>query len=232
MSSTDLPSRQVSQEELPATASFPTRDNFQEEKPPAKRRQVSSSSENNENDNFPVAVAVIEEAKAVTPSSSPPGGTSPSGTAAATISDQKEGTSSNEENNNIINVSVVSSEGISSSPSIIDDRTSKDYYFDSYAHHAIHEEMLKDEVRTRTYEMAIMQNKHLFHNKIVLDVGCGTGVLSMFAAQAGAQHVYAVDCSSIADQAREIIKINGFADRITVIKGKVCPFFGFLLGTF
>lgn len=46
------------------------------------------------------------------------------------------------------------------------DRTSKDYYFDSYAHHAIHEEMLKDEVRTRTYEMAIMQNKHLFQDKV------------------------------------------------------------------
>lgn len=47
-----------------------------------------------------------------------------------------------------------------------DERTSKDYYFDSYAHHAIHEEMLKDEVRTRTYEMAIMQNKHLFKDKV------------------------------------------------------------------
>jgi hypothetical protein len=47
-----------------------------------------------------------------------------------------------------------------------DDITSKDYYFDSYAHHGIHEEMLKDEVRTRTYEMAIMQNKHLFQDKV------------------------------------------------------------------
>ena len=102
-----------------------------------------------------------------------------------------------------------------------DDRTSKDYYFDSYAHHAIHEEMLKDEVRTRTYEMAIKQNTHLFEGKIVLDVGCGTGVLSMFAAQAGAKHVYAVDCSSIIDQAREIIKLNKFDDKITLIKGKI-----------
>jgi len=47
-----------------------------------------------------------------------------------------------------------------------DDRTSKDYYFDSYAHHAIHEEMLKDEVRTRTYEQAILQNKHMFQDKV------------------------------------------------------------------
>jgi len=101
------------------------------------------------------------------------------------------------------------------------DRTSKDYYFDSYAHHAIHEEMLKDEVRTRTYEMAIMQNKHLFQEKIVLDVGCGTGILSMFAAQAGAKQVYAIDCSTIIEQAREIVKINGLAEKITLIQGKV-----------
>lgn len=43
----------------------------------------------------------------------------------------------------------------------------------------------------------------------------------MFAVQAGAKHVYAVDCSSIADQARKIVELNGFSDRITVIKGKV-----------
>ena len=111
-------------------------------------------------------------------------------------------------------------------PSVIptdgnDDRTSKDYYFDSYAHHAIHEEMLKDEVRTRTYEMAIMQNKHLFEGKIVLDVGCGTGILSMFAAQAGAKHVYGIDCSAIADQARKIVEINGFSNQVTILRGKV-----------
>jgi protein arginine N-methyltransferase 1 len=47
-----------------------------------------------------------------------------------------------------------------------DDKTSKDYYFDSYSHHSIHEEMLKDEVRTRTYEMAIKQNSHLFEGKV------------------------------------------------------------------
>jgi predicted RNA methylase len=55
----------------------------------------------------------------------------------------------------------------------------------------------------------------------VLDVGCGTGILSMFSAQAGAKHVYAVDCSSIIEQAKKIVEINGFADKITLIKGKV-----------
>jgi protein arginine N-methyltransferase 1 len=47
-----------------------------------------------------------------------------------------------------------------------DTHTSKDYYFDSYSHHGIHEEMLKDEVRTRTYQMAMLNNKHLFEGKV------------------------------------------------------------------
>eukprot|EP00970_Alexandrium_tamarense_P019083 scaffold13594_cov198-Alexandrium_tamarense.AAC.18 len=102
-----------------------------------------------------------------------------------------------------------------------DDHTSKDYYFDSYSHHGIHEEMLKDEVRTKTYEMAIKNNRHLFEGKIVLDVGCGTGILCMFAAQAGAAHVYGVDCSSIIEQAQKIIYANGFSDEITLIKAKM-----------
>lgn len=102
-----------------------------------------------------------------------------------------------------------------------DDGTSKDYYFDSYSHFGIHEEMLKDSVRTESYMNAIKQNKHIFKDKIVLDVGCGTGILCMFAAQAGAKHVYGVDMSNIIDSAREIVKINGFEDKITLLKGKM-----------
>jgi protein arginine N-methyltransferase 1 len=102
-----------------------------------------------------------------------------------------------------------------------DDATSKDYYFDSYSHYGIHEEMLKDRVRTETYQSAILNNSQLFKDKIVLDVGTGTGILSMFACQAGAKHVYGIDMSNIIDQAKIIVEKNGFADRITLIKGKV-----------
>ena len=96
-----------------------------------------------------------------------------------------------------------------------------DYYFNSYSSHHIHEEMLKDSVRTLTYQQAIEGNPNDFKDKIVLDIGCGTGILSIFAARAGAKHVYAVDNAEIALFAREIVKNNGFEDKITVFKGKM-----------
>ncbi|KAI1649866.1 protein arginine N-methyltransferase 1 [Daldinia loculata] len=98
---------------------------------------------------------------------------------------------------------------------------SEQHYFNSYNHHGIHEEMLKDEVRTRSYMNAIVQNKHIFKDKVVLDVGCGTAILSMFAVKAGAKHVIGVDMSTIIFKAREIVKVNGMEDKITLIQGKM-----------
>ena len=68
--------------------------------------------------------------------------------------------------------------------------------------------MLKDEVRTLTYRNSMWHNKHLFKGKIVLDVGCGTGILSMFAAKAGAAHVYGIDMSGIVEQVQNSIIIS------------------------
>merc|ERR1712066_75715 len=93
-----------------------------------------------------------------------------------------------------------------------EEMTSKDYYFDSYAHFGIHEEMLKDEVRTMTYRNSMYHNKHLFRGKTVLDVGCGTGILCMFAAKAGAKKVIGVDMSSIVDYAQKIVRDNNLSD--------------------
>eukprot|EP00008_Paramoeba_atlantica_P005296 CAMPEP_0201486908 /NCGR_PEP_ID=MMETSP0151_2-20130828/10938_1 /ASSEMBLY_ACC=CAM_ASM_000257 /TAXON_ID=200890 /ORGANISM="Paramoeba atlantica, Strain 621/1 / CCAP 1560/9" /LENGTH=332 /DNA_ID=CAMNT_0047871775 /DNA_START=137 /DNA_END=1135 /DNA_ORIENTATION=+ len=97
----------------------------------------------------------------------------------------------------------------------------QDYYFDSYAYYGIHESMLKDTVRTRSYQEAFYRNPHLVENKVVLDVGCGTGILSLFAARCGARKVYAVECSSIAEQARAVVKENQLENIITVVQGKL-----------
>ncbi|GIY84575.1 protein arginine N-methyltransferase 1 [Caerostris extrusa] len=103
-----------------------------------------------------------------------------------------------------------------------EEMTSKDYYFDSYAHFGIHEaKMLKDEVRTLTYRNAMQHNKHLFRGKTVLDIGCGTGILCMFAAKAGAAKVIGIECSGIVEHAVNITKENNLDHIITIVKGKV-----------
>lgn len=61
----------------------------------------------------------------------------------------------------------------------------------------------------------------LLQDKVVLDVGCGTGILSLFAAKAGAAKVIGIDCSNIVDFAKEIIRANKLDHVITIIKGKV-----------
>ncbi|PWY90172.1 S-adenosyl-L-methionine-dependent methyltransferase [Aspergillus heteromorphus CBS 117.55] len=94
-------------------------------------------------------------------------------------------------------------------------------YFTSYSYNGIHESMLKDTIRTDSYRDFVYENKHLFKDKVVLDVGCGTGILSMFCAKAGAKKVISVDNSNIIDRAKEIIYENGFGDVITCIRGKI-----------
>ena len=97
----------------------------------------------------------------------------------------------------------------------------KDYYFNSYSSYNIHEQMLQDKIRTGTYQKAILENPEIFKDKIVLDIGCGTGILSIFAAKAGAKHVYGIEFADISDYANLIIKQNNLSDKITIIKSKV-----------
>ena len=93
-------------------------------------------------------------------------------------------------------------------------------YFQSYAHHGIHAEMILDAVRTDSYRAALLSNPSVVKGKVVLDIGCGTSILAMFAAQAGARHVYAVDNSSIAVLAQQIVARNSLADKVTVLRCK------------
>ncbi|KAJ4978935.1 hypothetical protein NE237_009715 [Protea cynaroides] len=83
-------------------------------------------------------------------------------------------------------------------------------YFGLYGSFGIHREMIGDKVRMDAYRGAILKNPSLFKGATVLDVGCGTGILSLFAAQAGASRVVAVEASDkMASVATQIAKDNG-----------------------
>ena len=70
----------------------------------------------------------------------------------------------------------------------------------------VHLRMLRDVYRVLAYKMAI--NRHV-QGKSVLEIGCGTGVLSLFAAKAGARSVVAIEETSIADVAEHMFERNG-----------------------
>ncbi|KAL6854562.1 hypothetical protein ACP4OV_019124 [Aristida adscensionis] len=89
-------------------------------------------------------------------------------------------------------------------------KTVDDNYFGSYSSFGIHREMLGDKVRTDAYRDALLGNPSLMNGASVLDVGCGTGILSLFAAKAGASRVVAVDGSAkMASVATQVAKNNG-----------------------
>jgi len=69
------------------------------------------------------------------------------------------------------------------------DTASQDDYFLSYEEVEVHKLMLKDQSRTKAYQKFIESNKALFEDKVVVDVGAGIGILSLFAAKAGAKQV-------------------------------------------
>jgi predicted RNA methylase len=70
------------------------------------------------------------------------------------------------------------------------------------------ESMLLDKARCDAYREAI--HRIVKPGDVVVDLGAGTGLLSFFALQAGARHVYAIEMSRIADAAAELIEANGF----------------------
>ncbi|KAI9888459.1 MAG: hypothetical protein M1814_006906 [Vezdaea aestivalis] len=95
------------------------------------------------------------------------------------------------------------------------------HYFQSYGYNDIHETMLKDTIRTDAYRDFIYLNKDIFKDKVVLDIGCGTGILSMFCAKAGARKVIAVDNSDIIRKATRNVYENDLAKIVTCIFGKI-----------
>lgn len=94
-------------------------------------------------------------------------------------------------------------------------------YEESYADVSVHRLMLEDRPRTLAYKKAIFENKTLIEGKVVMDVGCGTGILSIFCAQAGAKTVHAVECSSMGKLARKVVAENGLDSVVRVHECKV-----------
>lgn len=80
-----------------------------------------------------------------------------------------------------------------------------------------HREYLSDRFRVEALRQAI--HATVRPGDIVLDLGCGTGVLGLFACEAGAGRVYAIDSTGMIEMARAIARANGVADRITHIGG-------------
>lgn len=81
--------------------------------------------------------------------------------------------------------------------------------------------MLEDLTRTELYHQGIVGNRSDFEGKVVLDVGAGTGILSLFAAQAGARKVYAIEGTSAAEYARILVAHSGYAQQIEVIQNRL-----------
>jgi len=78
---------------------------------------------------------------------------------------------------------------------------------------------LRDEVRTLSFRQAIRAVVRT--GDVVLDVGAGSGILSLFAVEAGARRVVAVEIDPLLCQAlRRSVELNGFADRISVVEGE------------
>ncbi|PNH02506.1 putative protein arginine N-methyltransferase 6 [Tetrabaena socialis] len=94
-------------------------------------------------------------------------------------------------------------------------------YFRRWDDPALHQPMLQDRVLIAAWRKALeAAPPGALAGKVVLDVGCGLGLLSMLAAKAGAARVVAVDGSAGAvEAARRIIRANGLQDKITVVHG-------------
>lgn len=97
-----------------------------------------------------------------------------------------------------------------------------DSYFESYGHMDIHRQMLEDAVRTGTYRQAIESNPALIEGSRVLDVGCGCGILALFAARAGCERAVGVEASkNAAEVARRVVSANGMGEGVSIVEGRL-----------
>ena len=103
----------------------------------------------------------------------------------------------------------------------LDSKSATDFanYFVSYGFLYHQKDMLQDRGRMDGYRNAILGNPSCFKDKVVLDVGTGSGVLAIWAGMAGAKKVYAIEATSMAQHARRLVLANGLQDVVTVLEG-------------
>lgn len=76
-----------------------------------------------------------------------------------------------------------------------------------------HLSMLVDEIRTGSYSQAISQV--VKKGDVVVDIGCGSGILSFLACRAGAKRVYAIEQEAVIEIAKVVASKNGLNDCVT-----------------
>ena len=81
-----------------------------------------------------------------------------------------------------------------------------------------HRSLIGDRARVDAFRAAIFASVR--PGDVVLDIGTGSGLLSLFACQAGAAHVYAVEQGVVADLAEVLFRDNDASDRISLIRAK------------
>ena len=84
---------------------------------------------------------------------------------------------------------------------------------------AWHFRIVRDEVRNAAYEAAL--RRAVGPETRVLEIGAGTGLLSMMAARAGAAEVVACEMNlAVADAAARVVAANGLAGRVRIVPKK------------
>lgn len=94
-------------------------------------------------------------------------------------------------------------------------------YFCSYAQLYHQKQMLADHHRMASYHSAILGNSDVFRDKVVMDIGTGSGILAVWAAQAGARKVYAIEYTDMANYAQKVMEANQVDHIVTVIQSPV-----------
>eukprot|EP01070_Trichotokara_eunicae_P001356 Trichotokara_eunicae@DN180_c0_g1_i1.p1 len=92
------------------------------------------------------------------------------------------------------------------------------WYEESYGNIDVHLLMLRDGVRNWCYAEAVRINKNEIKGKVVMDIGGGTALLSIFAARAGAKKIWCIEQNeNLSILAKRVVQNNGYDNIITVV---------------